>query len=193
MFKKLLKLYNTMLLKGCLHTHTTCSDGTLTPQQVALAYEEKGYDFIAFTDHDYLLKPGYDEIYNNVKSDMILFTGIEMTVFLKGYIHVNRIFGDNQLLHIFNHLPEYDLDIEQIMERLYDLQKMFTIDAMEITTKGFKVKRFDEMPFPHPSIVSDDAHTAIGIGRAWIELDAKRDKDSILKAIKHGDFWNCYC
>jgi hypothetical protein len=106
---------------------------------------------------------------------------------------VNRIFGDNQLLHIFNHLPEYDLDIEQIMERLYDLQKMFTIDAMEITTKGFKVKRFDEMPFPHPSIVSDDAHTVIGIGRAWIELDAKRDKDSILKAIKHGDFWNCYC
>ena len=50
-----------MLMKGCLHTHTTCSDGTLTPQQVALIYEEKGYDFIALTDHDYLLKPGFEK------------------------------------------------------------------------------------------------------------------------------------
>ena len=46
-----------MVLKGCLHTHTTCSDGKMTPQQVADAYEARGYDFIAFTDHDYLLKP----------------------------------------------------------------------------------------------------------------------------------------
>jgi len=45
-----------MLLKGCLHTHTTCSDGVLTPQQTADAYGDRGYDFIAFTDHDYLLK-----------------------------------------------------------------------------------------------------------------------------------------
>ena len=45
-----------MLLKGCLHTHTTASDGNLTPQQTADAYADLGYDFIAFTDHDYLLK-----------------------------------------------------------------------------------------------------------------------------------------
>ncbi len=26
-----------MFLKGCLHTHTSCSDGKLTPQEVANA------------------------------------------------------------------------------------------------------------------------------------------------------------
>ena len=51
-----------MLLKGCLHTHTTCSDGKLSPQAVADAYESRGYDFVAFTDHDYLLKPNYREL-----------------------------------------------------------------------------------------------------------------------------------
>ncbi len=182
-----------MLMKGCLHTHTTCSDGTLTPQHVALIYEEKGYDFIALTDHDYLLKPGFEKIYNNVKTSLILFSGIELTVFLKGYIHINRIFGDVNLLHILNHLPEYDLDIGQIMDRLYYLQKMFPIDAVEITAKGFKVDGFDQIYLPYHSIVSDDAHTEVGIGRAWIELDANKNKDSILRTIKHGDFWNCYC
>ena len=37
-----------MLLKGALHVHTTCSDGELTPQEAANAYEERGFDFIAF-------------------------------------------------------------------------------------------------------------------------------------------------
>ena len=35
-------------------------------------------------------------------------------------------------------------------------------------------------------------HTLVGIGRAWVELDAQRDKDSIIRAIKQGSFWNCY-
>jgi hypothetical protein len=25
-----------------------------------------------------------------------------------------------------------------------------------------------------------------------VELDAKRDKDSIIKAVQEGEFWNCY-
>ena len=73
-----------MLLKGCLHTHTTCSDGKLTPQEVADAYEARGYDFVAFTDHDYLLKPNYRELYDQVKTDMIIFHGIEITAFVQG-------------------------------------------------------------------------------------------------------------
>ena len=31
-----------MLLKGCLHTHTTCSDGKLSPQEVANEYGSRG-------------------------------------------------------------------------------------------------------------------------------------------------------
>lgn len=181
-----------MLLKGCLHIHTTCSDGELSPQQVADAYSMRGYDFIAFTDHDYLLKPDYRKEYERVKSDMIIFPGIEQTVFIKGYVHVNRIEGEKEVLHVFNHISEYDLTVDQVLERLESLKNFFPIDAVEITSKGFRVKEFEDLELPYPKLASDDAHSMVGVGRAWIELDAKRDRDSIIRAIRAGDFWNCY-
>jgi len=38
--------------KGNLHMHTTQSDGELTPQEAVDAYAERGYDFLAITDHN---------------------------------------------------------------------------------------------------------------------------------------------
>lgn len=37
--------------KGNLHTHSTRSDGRLTPEQVCATYRELGYDFLSMTDH----------------------------------------------------------------------------------------------------------------------------------------------
>ena len=39
------------LLKGNTHTHTTRSDGACTPEETIRIYAEKGYDFLALTDH----------------------------------------------------------------------------------------------------------------------------------------------
>jgi hypothetical protein len=181
-----------MILRGCLHTHTTCSDGKMTPQEVADAYESRGYDFIAFTDHDYLVTPQHLQEYNRVKTDMIIFEGIELTVFAKGYVHVNRITGDKEVLHIFNHIGEYQLSVEQVMDRIGMIKEMFPLDALEVTTKGFRAREFEDLPVPYPKLASDDSHSLVGIGRAWIEMDTKREKDSILRAIKKGEFWNCY-
>jgi predicted metal-dependent phosphoesterase TrpH len=181
-----------MLLKGALHVHTTCSDGELTPQEVANAYEERGFDFIAFTDHDYLVKPNYRDVYSQVKSGMILFHGIELTVFVKGYVHVNKIEGDKEVLHVFNHIGEYDLTLAQIRHRTRKIAEKYPLDAVEITAKGFREKKIESLDLPYPMIASDDMHTRVGIGRAWVELDAPRDKDAILRAIKKGRFWNCF-
>jgi hypothetical protein len=38
-------------LKCALHTHTTVSDGTLSPGHLAAAYAESGFDVLAITDH----------------------------------------------------------------------------------------------------------------------------------------------
>ncbi len=181
-----------MILKGGLHCHTTCSDGKLTPQQVADVYSELGFDFIAFTDHDYLLKPAHERIFDAVETDLIIFRGIEHTVFEKGYVHVTQIFGDEEQLHVFCHLGEYDLSFEQIMDRLHALEKRYPLDAVEITTKGFLDKEFDTPEIKYPKLVVDDSHTRAGCGRAWIEMDCKRNKDSIIRAIKKGRFWNCF-
>jgi hypothetical protein len=37
--------------KGCLHTHSTASDGERTPEQVVAWYRRRGYHFLALTDH----------------------------------------------------------------------------------------------------------------------------------------------
>src|SRR5918995_4095171 len=37
--------------RGNIHAHSTNSDGTLPPQELASLYREAGYDFLAITDH----------------------------------------------------------------------------------------------------------------------------------------------
>ena len=37
--------------KGNLHLHSTNSDGRLSPEEAAKRYKEKGWNFIAFTEH----------------------------------------------------------------------------------------------------------------------------------------------
>lgn len=37
--------------RGNLHTHSTRSDGALSPKEVCRRYQAEGYDFIALTDH----------------------------------------------------------------------------------------------------------------------------------------------
>lgn len=43
--------------KGNLHTHTTRSDGRVTPEEAIAWYRQRGYDFLALTDH-WVLTPG---------------------------------------------------------------------------------------------------------------------------------------
>ena len=37
--------------KGNLHTHTTDSDGQMSPDDCAALYRGRGYDFLSLTDH----------------------------------------------------------------------------------------------------------------------------------------------
>ena len=181
-----------MHLKGALHVHTTCSDGRLTIQEAVTVYEALGFDFIALTDHDYLLRPDCYAAIPRIRTGLIIFTGVEMTVFEKGYIHINRIFGDQEMLYVFNHPSELDLPISKVLERIQTIGRQFPLDAVEITSKGFRTPEYDIPEIPYVKIATDDSHTQKGCGRAWVEMDCVRDKDSIIRAIRHGDFWNCY-
>ena len=44
-------LYKLNPYKGDTHMHSTESDGLFTPAEVVAAYYERGYDYIAITDH----------------------------------------------------------------------------------------------------------------------------------------------
>lgn len=57
-------------LKGNTHTHSTKSDGQITPEALAEAYKAHGYDFLSLTDHNMLLVHDYIP-------DVIMITGTE--------------------------------------------------------------------------------------------------------------------
>jgi len=180
-------------MKGALHVHTSCSDGDLGIPEVIEVYAGLGFDFLALTDHDYLLRPGcYERQMEDVQTELMIFMGVELTVFEKGYLHVNKIEGDQRVLHIFNHPAELDLPLEKIIQRIKRTAERIHIDGVEVTSKGFHTPEYDIPEIPYPKVATDDSHTKLGCGRAWIEMDCRRDKDSIIRAIKHGDSWNCY-
>ena len=41
--------------KANMHSHSTLSDGSLTPEEIKAAYQEKGYQIFAFSDHRKLI------------------------------------------------------------------------------------------------------------------------------------------
>jgi hypothetical protein len=181
-----------MLLKGALHVHTTCSDGELTIAETVWVYADLGFDFIALTDHDYLLRGDCYKDIHRLESGLMIFNGVEVTVFEKGYVHVGRIHGDRDTLHIFNHPGELDQPLDKVIERIAGVAARIPLDAVEITTKGFPTMQYDIPEIPYPKVATDDAHTLAMCGRAWVEMECRRDKDAIIRAIRAGDFWNCY-
>ena len=59
--------------KGNLHTHTTNSDGRMSPEEVIERYQAAGYDFLALTDH-WKISIESPRFYKN----MLLLQGIEL-------------------------------------------------------------------------------------------------------------------
>ncbi len=53
--KKYLLPNDGTFYKASLHTHTTVSDGRMTPEELKEHYKENGYSVVAFTDHDVLV------------------------------------------------------------------------------------------------------------------------------------------
>lgn len=82
--------------KGNLHSHTTDSDGTLTPEEAVKAYREHGYSFLCLSDHNVF--SDYREKYN--RKDFLILPGTEIAAVLfderDGYVkmhHMNGILG----------------------------------------------------------------------------------------------------
>ena len=61
--------------KANLHTHTTVSDGKMTPEEVKAAYKSRGYQIVAYTDHDVMVD--HSELSD---SDFLALRGYEMAI-----------------------------------------------------------------------------------------------------------------
>ncbi len=81
-------------MKVDLHTHTTCSDGTLSPKDLLFYAKEKGLEAVAITDHDCLR--GISEADKYAKELGIhLIKGLEFAAIYKTKeIHILGLFVD---------------------------------------------------------------------------------------------------
>lgn len=77
--------------KGNIHTHTTWSDGDRPPEDVYLWYRERGYAFLAITDHNTLTDPAIFRLLER-KKRFVMITGEEVTMWGGGkQVHVNGL------------------------------------------------------------------------------------------------------
>ncbi|MFQ3681655.1 PHP domain-containing protein [Roseiflexus sp.] len=78
--------------RGNLHTHSTVSDGELSPDDVVAAYRSQGYDFLALTDH---FLPQYDFRITDTRA----FRNAQFTTLLGAELHAPQT-SAGRLWHI---------------------------------------------------------------------------------------------
>jgi predicted metal-dependent phosphoesterase TrpH len=77
--------------KGNIHTHTNLSDGDHPPEHVYAWYRERGYNFLAITDHNNLTEPSRWRALEQ-KKRFVMITGEEVTMRGAGkQVHVNAL------------------------------------------------------------------------------------------------------
>jgi hypothetical protein len=179
---------NAVLMKGNLHAHTTFSDGVRSPARLVAAYESRGYDFLAITDHEGWVPDEYWQALAAVPSNLLLFRGIELNYGPLSQ-HVGKVVGDREVLHVLNHPARYNLSVEDTRRRIDIITRDgLPIHAVEVTDTGRYRSEYDSELIPVPKVATDDAHREQHFGRAWVEVEAALHPDAILRAIKAGDF-----
>lgn len=175
------------LLRGNLHAHTTFSDGVLAPHRLIEAYERLGYDFLAVTDHDDHVGEGYWRALERLAPRLLLFHGIELSwrTFPQ---HVGKVMGDRETLYVLNHPARYKLSVEETLRRIGVIgDEGLRLDAIEVTDTGLYRPIYHTESIPLAKVATDDAHKPVHFGRAWVEVEAPRDRDAIIRAIRAGD------
>src|SRR5437870_11017187 len=177
-----------MPLRGNLHAHTTFSDGVRAPEALIAEYEALDYDFLAITDHEDRIAPGYWRALRRLSSRLLLFHGVELNHELLSQ-HVGKVMGDRETLYVLNHPARYKLSVGETVARIERITADgWPIDAVEVTDTGLYRPLYGTDEIPVVKIATDDAHRPPHFGRAWIEVNAPRDRDAIIRAIRAGDF-----
>jgi hypothetical protein len=156
------------LLRGNLHAHTTFSDGVMVPHRLVEEYERLDYDFLAITDHDDHVGDTYWRALDQLAPRLLLFRGVELS-YSAFPQHVGKVIGDRETLYVLNHPARYRLSVE-------------------VTDTGLYRPVYHSEAIPLVKVATDDAHRLSHLGRAWIDVDAPRDRDAIIRAIRAGDF-----
>jgi len=199
--------------KGNLHTHTTNSDGLLTPSQIIFLYQANGYDFLSITDHCKLTDV---KEYVERLEDFLLIPGEEIDV---GNLHLVALNIDAEIR--FNSSPQEIIDEaseqggEVIVAHPYwsaltlgDLTEIDGYLGIEVynatcdvsVAKGYSTVYWDNMLYRGRftyGFAVDDAHRGLSLQmptdtcKGWIMAKAsKLNRESIMNSLREGLFYS---
>jgi len=196
-------------LKGNLHTHTTASDGQLTPAEAVRWYEENDYDFVALTDHDVfcdpaplqlatrlLLLPGFEYSCGPVREAHMLCLGVRQA-YRGGYqeaLTTTRALGG---MAVFCH-PNWvrdDLWSPDAMSELcyYSGMEIYNHVITRLPGSALATDDWDAMLTRGNLLwgyADQDAHRPTDFGHAWnMALSPTRTVQGVLHALANG---HCY-
>jgi len=201
--------------KGCLHVHSTASDGKLTPDEVIAWYRSRGYHFLALTDHGVLSEA------QSLADDFVTLSGIEVgdmdpqaglyhlvglglrrppNLSREGYVPmqeaVNRLRAAGGLVYLAH--PYWS---GQMSKDLLDLEGCFGLEIYNgscevMDCKGLSTVHWDDLLAAGRRLCGlavDDAHWGPGpvdadLGWIWVKAPALT-QEAILHALKQGHFY----
>ncbi len=195
-------------LRGNLHTHTTESDGNLSPQAAVDAYAALGHDFIMISDHDRVTPIGQLDA-----RGMTLLQGNEITANGPHMLHVNAAakvepLRDRQAvidtvtalggMVIMNH-PNWESHFNHCDQRTLDMLRGYTgieiYNGVTLRAEGspLATDRWDMLLSQDRRVwgfADDDNHDDIDRGVCWNVVQcASREAEAILEALRVGRFY----
>ena len=202
--------------KGNLHTHTTESDGKLSPEECYALYKSKGYDFLARTDHwkvsdagayegmlllsgceyDFGSDPGAEGVYHIVALGMERDPHITRAMTpaeAVEYIHANGGLAD--IAH-----PAWSLNApDQLLRygRIFDMTDIYnSVSGLPRNARpysGLIVDMLASRGYYLPLIADDDVHFYVpgfDACRSFIMVEAEEcTREAILSAIAAKRFY----
>ena len=124
-----------------LHCHSTCSDGTLTPEELLRSAHDGGLKALALTDHDTVA--GIPEFLRAAGKypELLAIPGVEIsTLYRNREIHIVGLFPDHNCPELCNFLADVQLKRrrrnEQMAAKLTSLGYNTDIEAVRKLAKG---------------------------------------------------------
>jgi predicted metal-dependent phosphoesterase TrpH len=131
-----------------LHTHTTHSDGTLSPAALVNLAKQKNLTALAITDHD-IISANQEAIYYSNRSGIKIVPGVELSIQhdlpAHGHMHLLGLFIDYQSYELNEALEFLRLERlkrkDRILQLLRDLDIHITENEVKELTGGGSIGR----------------------------------------------------
>jgi hypothetical protein len=198
-------------LKGNLHTHSVLSDGALELQEVVQVYADRGYDFLAITDHDRLISES--ELSQLDALGLILIPGNEISSDGPHIVHVDapswvapdpdrqRVLDEVAAVGGFavmahpNWKERFDYcSMEQLAKwHGYTGIEIFNGVIGRLAGSPYATGKWDMLLSSGHTVwglAHDDYHRPQDEARGWIVVSvAERTKKAVLAALRRGAFY----